>query len=244
MDAAGEITGSLQTKYADVEQFFNLKKENEALRSRLNELQNRLPENFQSADTSKRILVDSVPFDTSGERRRYLYMDALVVNNSIAQPNNYITVHRGSKQGVEPTMVVVGPEGVVGDVIDVSENFATVKSMLHRQSRISAQLKNTGISGRIEWDGKNPQRVQLIDIPKSVKLKPGDTVLTSRYSNYPPGIMIGTVQKIIPEQSSNNYLIHVKPSTDFSRLQNVFVVKNLQYKEQKELEQRLQQKKK
>lgn len=244
MDAAGEITGSLQTKYADVEHFFNLKKENEALRSRLNELQNRLPENFQSADTSKRIVVDSVPFDTSGERRRYLYMDALVVNNSIAQPNNYITVHRGSKQGIEPQMVVVGPNGVVGDVIDVSENFATVKSMLHRQSRISAQLKNTGISGRIEWDGKNPQRVQLIDIPKSVKLKPGDTVLTSPYSNYPPGMMIGTVQKIIPEQSSNNYLIHVKPSTDFSRLQNVFVVKNLQYKEQKELEQRLQQKKK
>jgi len=244
MDAAGEITGSIQTQYAGVEHYFNLKKENADLRRKLNELQNRLPENFQGADTSQRIMTDSIPADTTGELRRYLYMDALVVNNSISLPNNYITLHRGSKQGVEPKMVVVGPNGVVGVVLDVTENFSTVMSMLHKQSRISARLKKTGESGRIEWDGVTPNRVQLRDIPKSVKLNNGDTVLTSQYSDFPSGIMIGIVEKIVPEQSSNNYLIQVRTSTDFSRLQNVFVVKNLQRNEQKELEQRLQQKKK
>ncbi len=244
MDAAGEITGSLQTRYADVQHFFNLKKENEALRRKLNELQNQLPQNFQSADSSSRIVTDSIPMDTTGERRRYLYMDALVVNNSISLPNNYITLHRGSKQGIEPAMIVLSPDGAVGVVMDVSENFATVMSMLHKQSRISASLKKSGESGRIEWDGTVPNRVQLRDIPKSVKLSKGDTVLTSRYSDFPPGIMIGIVEKVIPEQSSNNYLIHVKTAVDFSRLQNVFVVKNLQRPEQKGLEQRLEQKKK
>lgn len=244
MDAAGEITGSIQTQYAGIEHYFNLKKENADLRRKLSELQNRLPENFQGPDTSQRMIVDSIPFDSTGERRRYLYMDAQVVNNSISQPNNYITLHRGSKQGVEPSMVVVGPNGVVGVVLDVTENFATVMSMLNKQSRISARLKKTGESGRIEWDGASPNRVQLKDIPKSVKLNKGDTVLTSQYSDFPPGMMIGIVEKIIPEQSGNNYVIQVRTSTDFSRVQNVFVVKNLQRNEQKELEQRLQQKKK
>jgi len=244
MDAAGEITGSIQTKYADVEHYFNLKKENADLRRKLNELQNQQQQNFQAADTTSRVVIDSLPFDTTGIRRRYLYMDAEVVNNSISLPNNYITLHRGSKQGIAPAMVVVGPNGVVGVVLDVSENFSTVMSMLHKQSRISARLKNTGESGRIEWDGANPRRVQLRDIPKSVKLKPGDTVYTSQYSDFPQGVLIGTVEKVIPEQSTNNYLIHVKTSTDFSRLQNVFVVANLQHNEQMELEQRLQQKKK
>ncbi|MFN5135975.1 MAG: rod shape-determining protein MreC, partial [Chitinophagaceae bacterium] len=218
MDAAGEITGSIQTKYADVEHYFNLKKENADLRRKLKELQNQQHQNFQAADTASRVVIDSLTLDTTGIRRRYLYMDAEVVNNSISLPNNYITLHRGSKQGIAPAMVVVGPNGVVGVVLDVSENFSTVMSMLHKQSRISARLKNTGESGRIEWDGANPRRVQLRDIPKSVKLKSGDTVYTSQYSDFPQGVLIGTVEKVIPEQSTNNYLIHVKTSTDFSRL--------------------------
>lgn len=243
MDAAGEITGSIEAQYSKVENYFGLKKENEALRKKLNELQNRLNENFQSPDTSSRLITDTVLMDTSGNRRKYIYMDAEVVNNSISLPNNYITIHRGTKQGIEPAMVVVGPGGVIGVVLDATENFSTVMSLLHKQSRISARLKTTGESGRIEWDGVNPRRIQLKDIPKSVKLKVGDTVLTSQYSDFPPGIMVGTIEKVILEQSTNNYLLQVKPSTDFSRIQNVFVVKNLQREEQLELENRLKKKK-
>lgn len=243
MDAAGEITGSIQAQYSRVENYFNLKKENEDLRKRLTELQNKLPENFQVADTSSRIVSDTVAIDTSGTKRRYLYLDAQVVNNSISQPNNFITIHRGTKQGVEPGMVVLSPNGIVGVVLDATENFSTVMSMLHKQSRISARLKKTGESGKIEWDGANPRMVQFKDIPKSVKVNKGDTVLTSQYSDFPPGVMIGIIEKVIPEQSTNNYLLQVKPSTDFSRLQNVFVVKNLQRAEQMELENRLKKKK-
>ena len=243
MDAAGEITGSIQTQYSKVGNYFNLKKENEDLQKKLTELQNKLPENFQMADTTTRNVADTVAIDTSGTKRRYIYFDAQVVNNSISQPNNFITIHRGTKQGIEPGMVVLSANGVVGVVLDATENFSTVMSMLHKQSRISARLKKTGESGKIEWDGANPRIVQFRDIPKSVKINKGDTVFTSQYSDFPPGILIGIIEKIIPEQSTNNYLLQVKPSTDFSRLQNVFVVKNLQRAEQLELENRLKKKK-
>lgn len=238
MDTAGEITGGLETQYTRVESYFSLKKENEDLRRRLNELQNRQMQNFQAPDTVQKVIADSIPYDTLGNTRKYLYMDATVVNNSISQPNNYITIHRGAKQNIQPRMVVISPNGVVGVVLDVSDNFATVMSMLHKQSRISARLKKTGESGRIEWDGVSPQRIQFRDIPKSVKLQAGDSVVTSQYSDFPEGIMIGVIEKVLLEKSTNNYLLQVKPSTDFSRLQNVFVIHNLQRNEQLELEER------
>jgi rod shape-determining protein MreC len=242
MDTAGEITGSIEAQYSKVSGYFSLKKENEALRRRLTEVQNKLAENFQSPDTTQRIITDSIPIDTLGNKRKYLYMDAEVVNNSVSQPNNYFTIHRGTKQGVQPGMVVISANGAAGVVLDATDNFATVMSMLNKQSRISARLKKTGESGRIEWDGQNPRQVQLRDIPKSVKPAVGDTVITSQYSDFPPGVMIGIITKVIPEQSSNNYLLQVRPSNDFSRLQNVFVVANLQRNEQLELENRLKKK--
>jgi len=243
MDTAGEITGSVEAQYQKVNGYFHLKKENEALRKRLNEVQNKLAENFSSPDTAKHIVTDTTSIDTTGSRRKYLYMDAEVVNNSISQPNNYFTIHRGTKQGVEPGMVVLSANGVAGVVMDVTENFATVMSMLNKQSRISARLKKTGESGRIEWNGVNPRLVQLRDIPKSVKLAKGDSVITSQYSDFPPGVMIGIIEKVVLEQSTNNYLLQVTPSNDFSRLQNVFVVSNLQRNEQLELENKLKKKK-
>jgi rod shape-determining protein MreC len=243
MDTAGEITGSIEKQYSKVSGYFSLKKENEALRKRLAEVQNKLAENFQSPDTTQRIVTDSVSLDTTGILRKYLYMEAAVVNNSVAQPNNYFTIHRGNNQGVQPGMVVITASGVAGVVLDATDNFATVMSMLNKQSRISARLKKTGESGRIEWSGANPRIVHLRDIPKSVKIAKGDTVLTSQYSDFPPGIMIGVIEKVLLEKSTNNYLLHVRPANDFSSLQNVFVVANLQREEQLELEKRIKQKK-
>ncbi len=243
MDTAGEITGNVEAQYKKVNGYFNLKKENEELRKRLNEVQNKLVENFSSPDTTIRIVTDSVSVDTTGAKRKFLYMEAEVVNNSISQPNNYFTIHRGRMQEIEPGMVVISANGVAGVVLDVTDNFATVMSMLNKQSRISARLKKTGESGRIEWDGVNPRLVQLRDIPKSVKIEKGDSVITSQYSDFPPGIMIGIIEKVILEKSSNNYLLQVRPSNDFSRLQNVFVVSNLQRNEQLELESKLKKKK-
>jgi rod shape-determining protein MreC len=67
--------------------------------------------------------------------------------------------------------------------------------------------------------------------------------LTSPYSDFPPGIVIGVVEQVFLEKSTNNYLLQVRPSTDFSSIRNVFVVKNLQRDEQLELEKRLSKKK-
>ena len=239
MDVAGEWTGKAEEKMQNWRMYFSLKKENEALQKKVNELQNQLAQNFQIPDTSSgNILSDTIRIDSLTQYRKYLYREATVVNNSVHLPNNFITLHRGFLQNLKPGMVVVGPLGVIGVVVDVSNNFSTVMSMLHRQSRISAKLKKTGEMGRIEWDGADPRLVQMKDIPKGVKLKKGDTVLTSQYSDFPADIPVGIIEKIVPEKSTNNYLLHIRPTTDFSKIQHVFVVENLQKAEQEELENR------
>ncbi len=241
MDMAGEWTGKIEEQVQDWRVYFSLKKENDALRQKVNELQNQLAQNFQAADTSAASQKsDTIKIDSIEQYRKYLYREATVVNNSITLPNNFITLHRGKNQQVTPGMVVIGPSGIVGVVLDVSDNFSSVMSMLNQQSRISAQLKKSGEMGRIEWDGVDPRIVQMKDISKGVKIKIGDSVVTSQYSDFPANIMIGTVQKIIQEKSTNNYLLHIRPSTDFSKVQNVFVIENLQRSEQQALEQKNQ----
>ena len=70
-------------------------------------------------------------------------------------------------------------------------------SLLHVQSSVSASLKKTGDAGKIKWDGKDPRFVVMEGISKSVEVKVGDTVLTSKYSyNFPPDKLIGTVAAI------------------------------------------------
>ncbi|MFN9710039.1 MAG: rod shape-determining protein MreC, partial [Bacteroidota bacterium] len=132
MDIAGEWTGKAEEKVQNLRIYFTLKEENEALKRRVNELQSQLKENYQVPDTSAAtISSDTIKTDTIYEYRKYLYREATVVNNSIHLPNNFITLHRGRLQNIRPGMVVIGPQGVIGLVLVVSNNFGTVVCMLH-----------------------------------------------------------------------------------------------------------------
>jgi rod shape-determining protein MreC len=125
----------------------------------------------------------------------------------------------------------------VGTVIDVSENYSRVMSLLNRNSKVSSMLKKGNISGSVEWDGADPRFVTLKNIPKSVKVTKGDSVLTSNYSaNFPPNIMVGIVQEISADPSSNFFTIRLKTSTNFYNIQFVNLVENIQWEEQRRLE--------
>jgi rod shape-determining protein MreC len=134
-------------------------------------------------------------------------------------------------------MGVVGPQGIVGSVVNVSKNFATVQSMLHYQFGMTAKLKHSNEFGTIEWDGVSPLYVTLKKIPKSVKVEKGDTVVTTQYSPaYPANLMVGTIAEIVPDNTSTFYTLKVKTATNFGTIEYVYVIDNLQHDEQKMLE--------
>ena len=236
LDAASEVTGRVNRQYNNVEYYFRLKKTNDILVEENQRLRNLLKEDFLIPDTSSEPAFDTIRVDSIEQYRRYQYYPAKVINNSVTGQNNYLTIGRGYAQGIRKDMAVVSPSGIVGTVVNVSKNMATVMSLLHRQSRVSVSLKKTGETGSIEWDGKDPLVITFKNIPKSVPVKIGDTVVTSRYSTFPAGQLVGTIAAVESETGSNFYKLKLRPLTNFFNIQFVYAVKNLQREEQEELE--------
>jgi rod shape-determining protein MreC len=200
-------------------------------------LRQQLKENYEAPDSGRRLIYDTIKVDSGKSILKYNIMEAKVVNSTISLQANYLTIHRGFAQQVRPNMGVMGPQGIVGRVVNVSENFAVVMSLLNGQSNVVVKLKNGGERGTISWDGISPLLLTLKDIPKSAKVGKGDTVLTSQISSlFPANIMVGTVYEIVPDNSSNFYTLKVRPSTNFSNIEYVYVIDSKQYDEQKRLE--------
>lgn len=240
--AYNEFSGRINTRYNNVEIYFSLKKQNDELREQNAQLLNMLKADFAQADTSKILVSDSSGKDSTGNHRKFFYLPAKVISNSVSSQKNYLMLHRGSAQGVDLNMAVVGPSGVVGTVIDVSPNMCVVMSMLHRQTKIVAVLKKGSGFGEVWWDGKDPRYVSLTKIPKTVPIFKGDTVVTSQYSDkYPPGHVIGFVEAMADDQETGTYDLKIRTAVNFQELQHAYVVRNLQQDEMMKLKKSIQE---
>ncbi len=226
-----EVTGRVNEQYNRVDYYLQLKKTNQQLAKENERLHNLLKENFAVPDTSVKIITDSIPYDTLGNHRQWEYQSAKVVSNSFTAQNNFIVIARGAAQHIKKDEGVIDPNsGVVGIVTDVSENYAVVMSLLHKDSKINALLKNDPQGGgTIVWDGKEPNYLSMINVRKSVKVAKGDTVFTSGITTtFPYGLMIGTVDQVEADKSTNTFNIRVKSTANFYNLQYVYAIDNYQ----------------
>lgn len=237
MEVAHEVTGSVGGRYTNITNYFHLKKTNEELAKANESLRRQLYSQMQGPDTTQQFITDTLALDSTGAPKKYIWRPALVVYNTTALPNNTLTIERGENQGVRKDMGVISASGVVGRVISTSNNYAVVMSLLNRQSNISSKLKKTGETGIVQWDGINPAFVIMNNIPKSVQVAPGDSVVTSQYSYlFPPGILVGTVAEVVENKSSNFYTLKLRTATNFNNVERVLVIENRLKDEQKMLE--------
>jgi len=228
-----EITGKVNTQFNKADYFLKLRNTNEALVKNNERLTNLLNENFERQDSSNKIVNEDILNDTTGRKRKWQYFSAKVVSNSVSAQNNFIALQRGAGQQIKKDDGVVDlNNGVVGIVTDVSENYAVVMSLLHKDSKISAKLKRSGEVGQVIWDGKDPNRLSLIDIRKSALVAKGDTVYTSGFTTtFPYGLMIGTIEEIVKDKGTNNYILYLKSTANFYNIQYVYAIENLQREE-------------
>ncbi len=222
--------GNLSEKFLNLKDYLNLRKENKQLIVENNKLYNRLARYKTLRSENQNNSEDSLYMG------QYTYIPAKVINNSTNKQYNYITLNKGSRQGIKEEMAVVSADGVVGVVKKVSDNFSSVISVLNRQFYINAKIKKNGYFGPLSWNGKNYKQVILSQIPHHVKVEIGDTIVTSGYSAiYPEGIMIGVVSNF-EMKGGNFYEITVDLSTDFKNLSQVQVINNFKKEEQTTLE--------
>jgi rod shape-determining protein MreC len=230
ISTSNELVGKIYTAYSNVTDYLVLGETNRILSAENARL--RRADSVSFYDPSFRVLRVN---DTIG-LQQYEYISARVVNNSVSRVNNYITLDKGSLQGIQPEMAVMGSNGVVGIVKDVSEHFSTVISLLHSSTKISSKIKKNDYFGSSVWDGENPQIAKLLDIPSHAQVKVGDTIVTSSYSGiFPRDILVGVVSEIGTSGESFKE-IKLKLATDFQKLSYVYVVRNLLKSERDTLE--------
>jgi rod shape-determining protein MreC len=155
----------------------------------------------------------------------YPLLPARVINNTLRNVDNYLTLNIGALDGVKAGQGIVASAGVVGRVKVVSEHYATVTSLLHSKTSVSAKIKRDGTFGSIRWPGDDPTIALLDYIPRQNKLVKGDTIVTSGYNAiFPEGIFIGTIASFLKEPDKNFWTVRVKLGVNFSNLTYVYVV--------------------
>jgi len=224
------FSGSFYKQTDNFKAYFSLKETNQLLAQENNELRNKLASLKKNIQDKKDTLIDTI------YKQRYTFFSAKIINNSVNKQYNYLTLNRGSKDGIKPDMAVITPRGIVGVIVGVSNNYSTVLSVLNRNFKVSAKFKKNNYFGSLAWGYLNPEICILSDIPYHVKVEIGDTLITTGFSDvFPEGIPVGTVKEF-DLKNGNFYTIKVKLTNDFRNLNYVTLVDNLMKKEQQDLE--------
>lgn len=229
LNTANAINGNVFKVYNDATGYLFLGQVNDSLANENAKLRAMLMQS--KFDGRLDTLVDT---DTLGGKlmQRFTYIPSKVIRNSIDNANNIIYINRGSKQGISNQMGVINMNGIVGQVVDVTENYAAVMSVLNKDFKVSAKLKKNNYFGNLRWDGNNASNATMDEMPKHVPVKVGDTLVTSGFSTlFPEGIIVGFVKDVKSEVDKPFLVVRIKLSTNFRNLNYVYVVNNLQRKE-------------
>jgi rod shape-determining protein MreC len=228
-NSSNQLSGSILETKANVLDYFSLGEVNKSLVQKNAELLAELQKYKAPAD-SIFLEIDSTLFNN------FEFKGAKVISNSIRLTQNYLTINKGARHGVKEGMGVFNEEGVVGRVKGVSENFATVISLLHSEILISSKIQGTEVFGSTKWDGKNPKTAKLLYIPRHVQVKAGEKIVTSGYNAvFPEGIPIGTITDVKTGTDANYLEVTIELATNFSRISYVYLVQNNMEQELDEL---------
>ncbi|WP_395810284.1 rod shape-determining protein MreC [Daejeonella sp.] len=229
-NSSNQLVGQSYEQVNELSSYLKLDKINDSLAAENAKLRNQLATSF-SSDSIKQVAVRDTTL-----KQQYTYIVARVINNSVHQKNNYLTINRGSRHGISKGMGVTSAKGIVGIVFNVNEDFSTIRSLLHSETKVSANVN--GSIGSLVWgEGNYDARfAYLKDIQSHLSIKKGNRVVTSEFSMFPEGTAIGYVTATRTSQGDNSLDIKIKLNTDFATLEYVYVINNILSAQQLSLE--------
>jgi rod shape-determining protein MreC len=230
VSSANDVTGYVYEQINNVEEYLSLREQNEHLATENARLKKLL---FNTQDTAK--IADLTIPEIAG---KYKVIQAKVISNSYSVPENYMTINKGTKDGISKDMGVVSDKGVIGVIEKVSKNYSTVISVLNLKFRLDAKIKKNNHFGTLTWNGKNTGFAQLVDVPRLATVRKGDTIVTGAESTiFPENIPIGTIEKIYTDKKTNYFTLDVRLFNDMTSLGHIYIIENKDRKEIIQLEQ-------
>jgi rod shape-determining protein MreC len=219
ISSANFLSGGVYEKVNNINEYLNLKTQNDALALENAKLKSIL---FNKKDTTAIKKLDSL----KGVKPSDIVVSK-VIHNSYNSHENYLTLNSGELQGIKPDMGVINDLGIVGIIDNTSPRYSTVVSILNTKSQINAKIKKSNHFGSLIWNGKSTGFVQLIDVPRLASVRKGDTIVTGGQSViFPENINIGTIDKIYIDNQTNYYTLNVKLFNDMTNLGHVYIIKS------------------
>lgn len=155
----------------------------------------------------------------------YKLTPAKVIHNSVHERDNFITINKGSADGIHRNMGVISGKGIVGIVYLTSDHYSVVIPVLSSKSSISCAIQRRGYFGYLRWDGKASNLAYVDDIPRHAHFALYDRVVTSGYSSvFPPGIAVGKIIHVLNSVDGLSYSLQVQLYTDFANVRDVCVI--------------------
>lgn len=222
--SANAVSGKVYEWNSAVGQFFSLTEVNRQLTERNLYLEREVAQLTEQIErtTKDSTLVERMQQDVM---KGFETIPAKVVSSSLDKANNFITIDKGTADGVKKDMGVVSGTGVVGIVYLTSDHYSVVIPVLSQQSNISCSIKGRGYFGYLHWTGSSPEYAYIDDIPRHAHFKLGDYIITSGYSSvFPAGIIVGRIKHVYNSENGMSYRLKVTLSTDFARLRDVCVI--------------------
>ncbi len=218
---ANNISGTVYNSIDGISSYFYLKNTNADLVKENIRLRKMLSTSFVRIINTVHQKEDTV------YKQMYSYVDVRVISKTVTKRNNYFMLNKGSSSGIEKDMGIISPNGVVGVVVKTTENFSLVMSVLHQDSKINVRNERTKTTGTLVWDGHHYAIGQIVDMPSSIAVKKGDTIVTSGFSrNFPEGIPVGRVKSYTKDKGTGFYNINIEFFTDYNKLDYVYAIKN------------------
>ena len=245
LSTAGDLTARWLRGKDRVTTYFGLADKNRALSEQNARLQQRVVElemlnaQFRLDSLAEAEAVSRV------YRAGYRIRPAQVIDKSVNRMSNFITLDRGTADGIGPDMGVMGIDGVVGVVYKCTEHYSLVMPLLNDDSYTSCKVLGSRDIGILQWHGGDPLYATLHDLSLYSDVQLGDTIVTSGNSSFfPEGVMVGTVVEAKPTADGLYKALKVQLSTSFSQLEHVFGVSKMDAAELVELKELLNPKKK
>lgn len=139
--------------------------------------------------------------------------------------HNSILIDRGSDDGVAKGDAVVVPEGVVGQIVEVSSRYSKIMLIVDRNSAVDALVQRSRARGIIK--GISEGKCRLEYALRKQDIQEGDVIITSGLDRvYPKGISIGSVSKVTVKGPGVFQDIEVMPDVDFTKIEEVIVFLN------------------
>lgn len=206
------FAGKISDNFTAIESYLHLNDSNDSLAAANAQLINQFysSKDIEASDSSE---------------LKYRVLAARVINNQISGRNNMVTLDKGRKHGVEKSMGIIHPSGVVGIITQVSSSYSTGVSLLNTETKVSAKIKRNNYFGSLTWDTQDPRFVQLSAIPKHADVRLGDTIVTTSYSTiFPPSHPVGIISDIKQPVGRGDFLLSIRLFLDLSQIERVYLI--------------------